>query len=359
MSVLALDGPRFELALSENPFRPLRSVRRALERAAAQANRYPEFLPHRLPALIAARLGVDPAQVVVGSGATGVALQAMQALARPGRRIVFAAPTFDGYPILASMVGLEQAAVPLGPDGQQDLAAMSEAIDDRTALVVVCRPHNPTGTVVGADALLAFLAAVPAHVVVVLDEAYVEFLAPALTVDARKLVGAFPNVLVLRTFSKAYGLAALRIGFGFGAPELLERVHRMQLPFGVGGLAEPAVRASFEAQSELAERVRAINAERDRMRLELSAIGIETPCSHANFLYLAAPDRPVAALLADAGVAAKTYPSGAVRIAVGDPIAGRAVVHALTPTSGRSGGCPSGSRQAAEVGPVPGRRSCS
>ncbi|MFE3291139.1 aminotransferase class I/II-fold pyridoxal phosphate-dependent enzyme [Rhodococcus sp. NPDC059234] len=333
MSILALDTPRFELALSENPFRPLRSVRRALERAVARANRYPEFLPHRLPALIAGRLGLDPAQVVVGAGATGVALQALQALARPGQRIVYASPTFDGYPILASMVGLEQVAVPLRPDGQQDLATMAEAVDDRTALVVVCRPHNPTGTVVGADALLEFLAAVPDHVVVVLDEAYVEFVAPALTVDSRKLVGRFPNVLVLRTFSKAYGLAALRIGYGFGVSELVERVHRLQLPFGIGGLAEPAVRASFEAQSELAERVRAINTERDRMRAELSAVGIETPCSHANFLYLPASGRRVAARLADAGVAAKTYPSGAVRIAVGDPIAGRAVLHALTPTS--------------------------
>ncbi|TQF74666.1 aminotransferase class I/II-fold pyridoxal phosphate-dependent enzyme [Rhodococcus spelaei] len=332
MSVLALDTPRFELALSENPFRPLRSVRRALERAAAEANRYPEFLPRRLPALIAARLGLDPAQVVVGAGATGVALQVLQAVARPGQRIVFASPTFDGYPILASMVGVEQAAVPLGPDGQQDLGAMASAVDDRTALAVVCRPHNPTGTVVEADALLDFLAAVPDRVVVVLDEAYVEFLAPELTVDALELVRRFPNLLVLRTFSKAYGLAALRIGFGFGSPGLIERVHRLQLPFGMGGLAEPAVRASFEAQSELAERVRAINTERDRMRGGLSALGIETPRSHANFLYLPASDRPVAALLAGAGVAAKTYPSGAVRIAVGDPIAGRAVLHALAPT---------------------------
>lgn len=319
--------PYFDLNLSENPFPPLPSVLRAVNTTLTQANRYPEFLPRRLPAVIAQHVGVRADQVVVGSGATGVAMQILQSLATPGAGIVYGAPTFDGYPILAEMTGVEAVPVPLDVAGNQDLWAMQRAIDKRTALVVVCRPHNPTGTAIPASELRAFLSGVPARVPVILDEAYVEFLGAAEHVDPLALISEYPNLLVLRTFSKAYGLAGLRIGYAFGSSELIARVRRLQLPFGMSAAAVAAVCASYAAEPELAERTMRITAERDSLHRALCDRGMAVPRSHANFLYLPGPG--VATALRRAGIAAKSYPDGSARIAVGNPEAGHAVLRAL------------------------------
>ncbi|MEU4339939.1 aminotransferase class I/II-fold pyridoxal phosphate-dependent enzyme [Nocardia sp. NPDC023852] len=332
--------PLFDLNLSENPFPPLPSVLRAVNTALTQANRYPEFLPRRLPAVIAQHVGVRSDQVVVGSGATGVAMQILQSVATPGAEIVYGAPTFDGYPILAEMTGVEAVPVPLDVAGNQDLWAMRRAIDKRTALVVVCRPHNPTGTAIPASELKAFLSGVPPRVPVILDEAYMEFLGAAEYVDPLPLISKYPNLLVLRTFSKAYGLAGLRIGYAFGSSELIARVRRLQLPFGMGAAAVAAVCASYAAEPELAERTLRITAERDSLRSALCDRGMAVPRSHANFLYLPGPG--VATALRRAGIVAKSYPDGSARIAVGDPDAGHAVLRALD-----------GSRPIAEVDFVP------
>jgi histidinol-phosphate aminotransferase len=318
---------RFDLALSENPFPPLPSVLDTISDTLARANRYPEFLPQRLPRLIAGHLGVRDDQVVVGTGATGVLLQIMQSLGGPGRRIVFAGPTFDGYPIMASMVGMESVAVPLDSAGRQDLWAMARAVDEHTALVAVCRPHNPTGTVLPAGELKAFLFGVPRDVPVVLDEAYVEFLAAAEAVDPLELLAHYPNLLVVRTFSKAYGLAGLRIGYAFGRTELITRVRRLQLPFGTPEMAVAAVAACYAAPAELAERVLRITTAREMVRTDLRRNGIPVPRSRANFLYLPGPG--MVRTLARAGIAAKGYPDGSARIAVGDPAADAAVLRAL------------------------------
>ncbi|BCK59213.1 aminotransferase class I/II-fold pyridoxal phosphate-dependent enzyme [Nocardia wallacei] len=318
---------RFDLSLSENPFPPLPSVLDAIQHTLSRANRYPEFLPHRLPRLIAEQLGVRTDQVVVGSGATGVALQIMQTLTRRGAEMVFATPTFDGYPILADMAGLTPVAIPLDARGRQNLAALGRAVGPRTGLVTVCRPHNPTGTVASASELKAFLFGIPRDVPVILDEAYVEFLGAADILDAAELVSRYPNLLVLRTFSKAYGLAGMRIGYAFGHPDLVRRVRRLQLPFGVPETAVAAVSASFAARMELGERVLRITTERELLRTALRRNGIRVPRSRANFLYL--PGADIAARLARAGIAAKTFPDGSARIAVGDRAADAAVRRAL------------------------------
>ncbi|MFI9507076.1 aminotransferase class I/II-fold pyridoxal phosphate-dependent enzyme [Nocardia sp. NPDC052566] len=318
---------RFDLSLSENPFPPLPSVLRAVNETLAQANRYPEFLPRRLPRLIAGHLGVEPDQVIVGAGATGVAMQIIQSLTGRGDEVVFGAPTFDGYPIMAGMAELETVPVPLDKAGNQDVWAMVRAINKRTGLVVVCRPHNPTGTVLGAAELKAFLCAVPARVPVILDEAYVEFLGAADHIDPLALLARHPNLLVLRSFSKAYGLAGLRIGYAFGRRELAARVRKLQLPFGVPAAAVAAVAASYAAQPELAARTLRITTERETLRNALRRCGIAVPRSHANFLYLPGPG--VATALRRAGIAAKAYPDGSARIAVGDPAADTAVLQAL------------------------------
>lgn len=315
----------FDLGLSENPFAPLPSVLAAVTAALTQANRYPEFLPEELPRVIADHLGVSPDDVVVGAGATGVAMQVMRALG--GGELLTSTPTFDGYPIMAEMAGMALVPIPLDSGGDQDLAAMRRSVNRHTSLVVLCRPHNPTGTVLDAAAVRTFLTAIPHRVPVLLDEAYVEFLDPADRLDIHTLLRRHPNLLILRTFSKAYGLAGLRIGYCVGRGRLIERIRHQQLPFGTPTASVAAVRAAYGAGTELRDRVDRINGERDRLRITLRACGIDVPASHANFLYLPGPG--VATALRRAGIKAKAYPDGSARITVGDPVAGHAVHAAL------------------------------
>ena len=171
------------LSLNENPFTPLPTVRSALVSAIDAGNRYPEFLPERLRALIAGHVGVRDEQVVIGVGATGVIMQVLSAVTSPGEKMVMTSPTFDGYPIFAQMARLESVTVPLDDHGHHDLDAMADAAAD-ARVVVVCRPHNPTGTVEPAADIERFLQRVPAETVVLLDEAYVEFLSPQHRIDA-------------------------------------------------------------------------------------------------------------------------------------------------------------------------------
>ncbi|MER6031031.1 histidinol-phosphate transaminase [Streptomyces sp. NPDC001851] len=319
------------LALNESPYPPLPAVRKAMRRAVAQAHRYPQFYPDDLTERIAAWCRLPPDHVVVGSGSVGVALQLLQAVVQRGDAMAYAWRSFDAYPLLADMVGAQPVPVPLSPDGHQDLDALLAALDRRTRVVVVCSPHNPTGGVIPADALSVFLHRVPRHVTVLLDEAYVEFARDTGLPDTSSLVGAHPNVLVLRTFSKAYGLAALRIGYGLGAPDLVERVRRQQLPFGINAVATAAVKASLEAGNELRLRVDTVIAERERLRHELVGLGWHIPPGHANSVWLATPD-PVddaARALTVAGVQTRYYPGEGLRLTVGSRTANDTVLTAL------------------------------
>src|SRR6185437_15220497 len=316
------------LSLNESPFPPLPAVRSALMHCLDGANRYPEFLPGQLPRMIADRIGLQDEQVVVGPGASGVAMQVLHAVTRPGDRIVMSTPTFDGYPIFAKMARLRPVTVPLDQYGYQDLAAMAEAAV-RAKVVVLCRPHNPTGTLEAVFALESFLKQIPSDTVVLLDEAYIEFVAPRYRVDGPELVRRFPNVVVLRTFSKAYGLAGLRIGYGFAAPELAATVSALQLPFGMSNLAVAAVAASYDAEAQLAQRIRRITSERNNVRLRLMAMGVYSMDSHANFVYLPIARRPWREVFADAGLRVRCYDDGGARISVGDQSSTLAVLSAV------------------------------
>lgn len=319
---------RFHLGLSENPHPPLPSVIAALDRASRRANRYPEFLPNSLADIIAEHEGLDAEHVVVGAGATGVAMQVLRSMTSREDRTVFSVPTFDGYPIMTEMCGLNAHTVALDGNGMQDLFAMRRSIDERTTLAIVCRPHNPTGTLTPIGDLVDFLRSMPDHVTTILDEAYIEFVEPDLQIDVPALISEYPGVVVLRTFSKAYGLAGLRIGYGLASAGLACRIRRLQLPFGMVAAAEDAVTASYAAAAELTDRVNSIVTERERLRADLCARGVVTPDSHANFLYL--PGASIGGALADAGIASRRYANGDARIAVGDPRAGRAVLEAVT-----------------------------
>ncbi|HZC52594.1 MAG TPA: aminotransferase class I/II-fold pyridoxal phosphate-dependent enzyme, partial [Mycobacterium sp.] len=259
------------LSLNENPFPPLPAVRSVLIRSIDAANRYPEFLPERLRNLIAGRIGVPADQVVLGAGATGVVLQALQALTAPGDAIAMSSPTFDGYPIIAEMTRLRLVTVALDEHGRNDLDGLADAAA-AARVVVVCRPHNPTGTLEPAAQLVRFLRCVPRDTVVVLDEAYIEFAAAEHRIDVAALVGLFPNVVVVRTFSKAYGLAGLRIGYGLASGDLARMLWSQQLPFGIAMTSLPAVAASYNAEDQLLQRIRVITAERRYFRMRLSAL---------------------------------------------------------------------------------------
>lgn len=318
----------FALSLNENPYPPLPAVRAALVRSISSANRYPEFLPQRLRTLIAEHVGVPDEQVILGAGATGVMLQVLHAITDPGDRIVIPDPAFEGYEIVSAMSRLVPVRIPLLRCGGHDLTAMAQAARDARA-VVLCRPHNPTGTIETAAAVGAFLSTVPAQTVVLLDEAYAEFVAPVHRIDAVDLVRRNPNLVVLRTFSKAYGLAGLRIGYAFSSAALGARLWAMQLPFGMGITSLVAVAASYGAEAQLEQRIRAITDERRRLQAALRDMGIGSTDAHANFVYLPAADRSWRHVFDLSGVRVKHYPDGGVRIIIGWPYSTDAVLAAL------------------------------
>jgi histidinol-phosphate aminotransferase len=322
----------FALSLNESPFPPLPSVRSALVESIEAANRYPEYLPERLRSLIADHVGVSEEQVVIGDGATGVILQVLHAMTSPGESMVMTFPTFDGYPIFAQMARLRSVTVALDQHGHHDLDAMAEAAS-QARVVVVCRPHNPTGTVEPAADIERFLQRVPPDTVVLFDEAYVEFLSPDLRIDAPALVERYPNVVVLRTFSKAYGLAGLRIGYGFCAPALARKLWTMQLPFGTGITSLVAVAASYDAEDQLQQRIRMIAAERRFMRMRLRAMGVYSTDAHANFVYLPAQVGPWREVFDGTGLQVRNYADGSVRITVGSRESTRAVLSAVAPVA--------------------------
>jgi histidinol-phosphate aminotransferase len=316
------------LALNESPFSPLPTVRAAMVRAVDSANRYPEFLPERFRRLIARHLGFEEEQIIVGAGATGVIMQVLQALTCPGDRIVTASPTFDGYPIFAQMARLRPVTVPLTERGHHDLDAMADAATD-AQVVVVCRPHNPTGTVEAADDVEAFLRRVAHSTVVLLDEAYIEFVSPRQRIDTDALLRHFPNVVSVRTFSKAYGLAGMRIGYGICSPGMAHTLWSMQLPFGATLTSLAAVAASFDAEAQLRHRIGLITAERDYLRSRLWDTGIWSADTHANFVYLPARNQLWAEAFDGAGPRVRTYPDGSVRITVGNRQSTQAVLAAI------------------------------
>lgn len=317
------------LSLNENPFPPLPAVRSALIRSIDAANRYPEFLPERLRRLIAGHIGVCKDRVVLGAGATGVVMQVLQAMTNPGDTIVMAAPTFDGYPIVAQIARLTSVTVPLDEHGHHDLQALADAAAN-ARVVVLCRPHNPTGTLEPTAEVWRFLRQVPPDTIVLLDEAYIEFAAPEHRINAAALITRFPNVVVVRTFSKAYGLAGLRIGYGLGSPALTAPLWTTQLPFGMAITSLLAVAASYDAEDQLLQRIRLITAERRYLRMRLHALGVYSTDGHANFVYLPPRDRAWHEVFAGTGIQIRYYADGGARMTVGNRASTLAVLLAVT-----------------------------
>jgi histidinol-phosphate aminotransferase len=324
----APESQAHKLSSNENPYPPLEPVREVIAEAAGRVNRYPDMYAGALVDAIAERHGVTPAHVVAGTGSVAVLGHVLQAFCDPGDQVVSAWRSFEAYPILVRLQGAEHVQVPLAAGARHDLPAMGAAVTDRTRAVVVCTPNNPTGPAVHHAELLDLLAAVPEHVPVVVDEAYVEFVRDPEVTDGNALLRDHPNVVLLRTFSKAYGLAGLRVGYCVAQPEVAAAVRTVATPFGVNELAQVAAVASLASSDALLARVDSVVAERDRLLTGLRAQGWDVPDAQGNFVWLATGERTVAlaAHAAARGLLLRPFAGEGVRISVGTPEANDAVL---------------------------------
>jgi len=309
----------FKVSSNENPFDPLPSVVEAVHGASA-LNRYPDATAARLREKLAERCGVTADGVIVGAGSVSLLAAFIQAAAGAGDEVVYAWRSFEAYPSLVLVAGATGVQVPLLPDGRHDLDAMAAAVTDRTRVILLCTPNNPTGPIITAAEFAAFIARVPADVLVLLDEAYAEFVTDAARVDglAERVFEAHPNVVVLRTFSKAYGLAALRVGYAIGYPRVLDAARSTAIPLSVTAHAEEAALASLDAADELEARVAEIVARRDDLAARLRELGWRVPAAEGNFVWLDGADQAIADAFEEAGIIVRPFPEG-IRISVGEP----------------------------------------
>ena len=287
-----------QLASNESPWGPHPQVAEAIARAAGASNRYPDPAATLLRRRIADRHETDPAQVAVANGSCEILLAAALALCEPGAELVYAWPSFSIYPYLAPLSGAREIRVPLDGDDVHDLDAMVAELTAATQLLIVCNPNNPTATHLPAARIGELLERVPDHVTVIVDEAYVEFQLdddPDATADLRR---EFPNLVLLRTFSKVYGLAGLRVGYALCAPAFRAAVDAVRQPFSVNAIAQAAAAEAIRHQDDVASRVERTIVERVSVQEGVRELGLETPDSHANFSWIALGDADEAELVA-------------------------------------------------------------
>ncbi|MDR2999400.1 MAG: histidinol-phosphate transaminase [Microbacterium sp.] len=311
----------FKLSSNENPFEPLPSVVAALARTTP-VNRYPDASAGALRARLGEKWGVAPDAVHVAAGSVSILHQLVLGTSSVGDEVLYAWRSFEAYPSLPLVAGATGVEVPLAPGAKHDLDAMADAITDRTRVVIVCTPNNPTGPIITSAEFAAFLERVPQDVLVILDEAYAEFVTDAEAVDGLKerVFEAHPNVVVLRTFSKAYGLAGLRVGYAIGHPRVLDAARTTGIPLSVTSAAENAAIASLDAEDELMERVAVIVERRERLVAGLRELGWKVPDSQSNFVWLRTKERTdeIAAAFVEAGLIVRPFSGDGIRISVGE-----------------------------------------
>ncbi len=309
-----------KIASNETVDGPLPSVREAIAAAAETINRYPDNGYLDLRERLAKHVGFTPENISVGSGSVSLCQQLIQITSTVGDEVMFGWRSFEIYPLQVRTAGATPVAVPL-KDHTHDLDAMLAAVTDRSRLIFVCNPNNPTSTVVDPAALEAFVEAVPSDILIVIDEAYVEYIRDGLLPDSLGLVRRHPNVVVLRTFSKAYGLAGLRIGYAVADPDIITALGKVYVPFTATSISQAAAIASLDAADELLARTDAVVAERRRVSAALSAAGYELPASQANFVWLPVPGRcdEFTNAAADDRLLVRPYGQDGVRVTVAAP----------------------------------------
>jgi histidinol-phosphate aminotransferase len=310
-----------KLSSNEVAYGPLPGVTEAIAAAAGDVHRYPDMAVTALRERLADYLGVDAERLATGTGSVALLQHLMQAVADPGADIVYSWRSFEAYPITATVAGLRSVRVPNTPEHGHDLAAMAKAIGPETRAVIVCNPNNPTGTWVGTDELDEFVDAVDESVLVVIDEAYREFVADGTAPDALERYGDRPNTVVLRTFSKAWGLAGLRVGYLIAAPDIAATIRKCVTPFAVNSLAQTAALAALDAADEMRRRAALVVAERGRVLEAVRRRVPDTPDTQANFVWLPLGERSVdfAVHCERQGILVRPFAGDGVRASFGLP----------------------------------------
>jgi len=313
------DSDAFKLSSNENPFDPIPEVVRAIA-ASSGVNRYPDAAGVELRARLAWRFGVRTEEVHLGAGSVSILAQLISAATGPGDEVVYSWRSFEAYPGLVAVAGATSVPVPNTADDRHDLSAMLAAISERTRIVIVCSPNNPTGSIVTASEFADFMAAVPTHILVILDEAYVEFVTDDSAVNGRELSGRYPNLVVARTFSKAYGLAGLRIGYAVGPEYILDAARTTSIPLSVTEAAQRAAIVSLDHETVVLERVHRLAMLRDEVWRSLVDQGWSVPRPQGNFVWLAtgASTAAAAELFAAVGIIVRPFAGEGIRVSIGE-----------------------------------------
>jgi histidinol-phosphate aminotransferase len=309
-----------KIASNETVYGPLPSVRAAIEKAIAGINRYPDNGYVELKERLAKHVNFAPEHISVGCGSVSLCQQLIQITSTVGDEVLYGWRSFEIYPLQVRTAGATPVQVPLA-DHTFDLDAMLAAITERTRLIFVCNPNNPTSTVVDPEALVRFVEAVPPRILIVLDEAYIEYIRDDLVPDSFGLVRAHSNVVVLRTFSKAYGLAGLRVGYAVADPDIITALSKVYVPFTATSISQAAAIACLDAADELLARTDAVVTERTRVTAALRGFGYEVPPSQANFVWLPVDGHAqrFASDAANARIIVRPYGDDGVRVTVASP----------------------------------------
>ncbi len=307
-----------KLSSNEMPIAPSAQVIEAAVRALASANRYPDLAAVELRTALAARYGLTMEQVCVGTGSSAVLLAALSAVCTPDAEVVYPWRSFESYPIAVPASHATPVSVPLTASWEHDLDALLRAVTDRTAALIVCTPNNPTGPALTFDQVANLARRLPSRVLLIVDEAYMEFATAPGVSTAVPLIAQHSNVLVMRTFSKAYSLAGLRVGYALGHPELIGAIQAVSVPFGVSAVAQAAALAALSDQAGVRSAVDAVVAERERVVSQLRAMGLEVPDTQSNFFFLPGVAKDFFHLCADEGILVRPFPEG-IRVSLGTP----------------------------------------
>jgi histidinol-phosphate aminotransferase len=318
----------YKVSSNENPFDPLPGVVEAIARAAMDTHRYPDPFSRRLVEALSAHFHVDQDRIALGTGSVAICGQIIFAACAPGDEVIYPWRSFESYPIWTQMASAKSVKVPLLADERHDLEGMLAAITDRTRVIFICTPNNPTGEAVTRTEIIDFLDRAPSDVIVVIDEAYVEFSTGSDRADGIDISRDYDNVIALRTFSKAYGLASLRVGFAVAHPVVAEALRKTALPFGVSSIAEEAAIESLHREAELFERVDHLVQERDRVWNAFAELGYPIHPSYANFVWLRLGDQALEFTVAceEQGITIRPFAGEGVRISIAESAANDRVI---------------------------------